>query len=243
MPPLVAAWPADTSEPRFVMPSFTYGGYSFWRPSGFAETMTFQRRLAETVAEVTADMTEPEGSLAWNLYRRNIPWMSTSQGSGITTTIDEVPPFPMAIGTDMQPQAMAVFAPSVTMHPGTNASSDIRLTPTSVFHAPQMERITIMPLCAQGRNPSVAALLPYGIAADITLALAAADIAPPQPLADNMLTHPRHLFFGLRCREMLAVWHEPFYILLTLAAWKKAAGESCDARLNNRVAKKPRTEH
>ena len=100
-----------------------------------------------------------------------------------------------------------------------------------------------MPLCAQGRNRSVAAFIFYGIAAGITLALAAADIAPPQPLADYMLTHPRHLFFGLRCREMLAVWHEPFYILLTLAAWKKAAGESCDSRLNSRVAKKPRTEH
>ena len=90
-----------------------------------------------------------------------------------------------------------------------------------------------MPQCAAGRNRSLAAsIIIRGIAA-----------APPQPLADRMLTHPRHLFFGLRCREMLAVWHEPFYILLTLAAWKKAAGESCDARLNNRVAKKPRTEH
>ena len=68
MPPLAAAWPADTSEPRLVMPSFTHGGYSSWRQSGLAETIAFQSRLAETVVEVTADMTEPEASLAWNLY-------------------------------------------------------------------------------------------------------------------------------------------------------------------------------
>jgi len=205
--------------------------------------MAFQRQLAATVAEVTADMTEAESSLARNLYIRNFPWMSISQGSEITTTFDEVPMHPF--------RTLGDFAPSVTMHPGESGRSRIGLTPASVSSGFRMEQFTIMPQCAQGRNRSLAllaldpdiAIIANGIAADITLALVAADIAPPQPLADRMLTDPHHLFFGLRCREMLAVWHEPFYILLMLAAWKKAAEESCDARLNNREAKKPRTEH
>ena len=100
--------------------------------------------------------------------------------------------------------------------------------------------------CSQGRNRSLALLALVPEIAIITQgmrALAAADIAPPQPLADRMLTDPYHLFFNLRCREMLAVWYEPFYIRLVLAAWQKVAEQNCDARLNNREAKKPRKEH
>ena len=114
-------------------------------------------------------------------------------------------------------------------------------------------------MCSQGRNRSSVdlALAP---AIDIvsrntmvmnmkralaTRAYLAADIAL-QPISEVMLTDwadPDHLFFNTIGREMMAIWHEPFYLRLMLASWKHITEASYYERLYNREAKKPRTEH
>ena len=70
----------------------------------------------------------------------------------------------------------------------------------------------------------------------------AAEIAP-QPDYEEMLTDlvdPGHIYFRTPCRELMAIWHTPFYLRLMLAAWKHVREGSFYARYH--AAKTPCTD-
>ena len=80
----------------------------------------------------------------------------------------------------------------------------------------------------------------------VTLRLYEAAPIAVQPHPAEMLRNidePDHIFFEAPCREVVAIWHKPFFLRLLLAAWKQVGEENFFVRFRNREAKRLRTEH